>query len=265
MLDSKEGSLGLLELIDLSREKPWEQTIHLLCAPLHSHHCDYVRNKIHGHISTRNQSIQGYIAGHQRSVLHKIGHGIQLQLQAKPLEAETTWLWKGTLGDIQHTKLTLYQDKDRNSFDLVVKRAKQDLSVLKQLASLESSSITQLLCYHIAIYPVFLLKDTLKDAEALGKYFIKRQQMYQTKSPRWMVEEIVFPCLDAVEFCHSRDIVLRDITADSYMIAKCNEINTLIKLEIPSLARDLTALSGDSYIGKFHISMLNLIFVVILY
>ena len=242
--------MGLLQFIGLSKSKPWEQIVNLHCSPLLFHHCDCVRNMVHDYIQTRDQLVQQYIPYFQRSTLHRLCHGIQLQLESKPYSKNDLLVWKGNMGNATYIKLNLFQNRIKNNNDTIMLKANQEINVLKQLSSIQNSSICQLLCYQTSIHPIFYILESPKDSETLGKYLIKRHQMYEKKSTATMLTEIIIPCVSAVEFCHSRDIVVRDLTADSFLIATKAKQDIQIQLEIPNLARDLTILSNNVYKGK---------------
>ena len=195
------------------------------------HHCDSVRQSISKLIGENMEDrYENYILSYTRSKLERECHAIQLHLAKNPTTTnippqeskEGSLFWIGTMNLETYVLVKMFKanstckskDIARDSTD-----AQEAIKLLERLSHPNrKTNVIQLICYQCEQVPYFYVLEILKGGEQLIPYIQKRHQMFQKKSLKIILENIVLPAVKAIEFCHSNNVCLRDFTAESFQV-----------------------------------------------
>uniref|UniRef100_A0A2C9L230 Protein kinase domain-containing protein n=1 Tax=Biomphalaria glabrata TaxID=6526 RepID=A0A2C9L230_BIOGL len=112
-----------------------------------------------------------------------------------------------------------------NKTDFVAYKDLMKLRNIKMLRNLQHENVVTLYAYNIDSIPEFFVieKHWEKQCKNLQHYLVNRRL-----TKRWcsviILNKFVCEAGAAVEFCHSRNIILRDITAASFIVTKDNSV-----------------------------------------
>ncbi|XP_070562586.1 uncharacterized protein [Ptychodera flava] len=88
-------------------------------------------------------------------------------------------------------------------------------------------NIIDVLAYQISPSPVFIISEGWK--ETLSDHLIKRAKEHDLLTVINLVKLFILPMLEAVQFCHSRNIILRDIVPSNFFVSESPEKGVVVK------------------------------------